>query len=185
MPSSEEAVETAHEGDLSLRVLSIEDDPSQRILVECSLKNAGFVVDSCSQIAEASKLISEFDYTVAVVDLSLENEDGMTLVAEIARRKPKTKIVIHTAHASFDSILDGLELRVHAYIEKSRGIAPLVEQVRRAASEHLLDSLNAVKRESQLQIRMLDAVYAGAIATDGEFRIIYLNSVAKRDVRYL
>ncbi len=104
----------------------------------------------------------------------------MTLVAEISNSRPKTKIIIHTANASFESARDGLELGVYAYVEKSRGVVFLVEQVRRASSAHLLDSLVEIKRESELQIRMLDAVQVGAIATDAEFKIIYLNSVGKK-----
>jgi PAS domain S-box-containing protein len=168
------------EKELHLRILSIEDDPSQSKLLERSLKNAGFLVDSCTSIPEARELIAQFDFFVAIVDLSLANEDGMTLVAEISRNRPKTKIIIHTANASFESARDGLELGIYGYVEKSRGIACLVEQVRRAASAHLLDSLVAVKRESELQIRMLDAVQVGAIATDAEFGIIYLNSVGRK-----
>jgi signal transduction histidine kinase len=165
---------------LHLRILSIEDDSSQSKLIERSLSNAGYSVSSCSSISEAKELLAQFEFCVAVVDLSLVNEDGMTLVAEISTSSPKTKIIIHTANASFESARDGLELGVYAYVEKSRGVAFLVEQVRRAASAHLLDSLKDVKRESELQIRMLDAVQVGAIATDADFRIIYLNSVGRK-----
>jgi C4-dicarboxylate-specific signal transduction histidine kinase len=165
---------------LQLRILSIEDTPSQSKLVERSLSNAGFLVSSCSSISEARELLAQFEFCVAVVDLSLFNEDGMTLVAEISNSRPKTKIIIHTANASFESARDGLELGVYAYVEKSRGVVFLVEQVRRASSAHLLDSLVEIKRESELQIRMLDAVQVGAIATDAEFKIIYLNSVGKK-----
>ena len=165
---------------MQLRILSIEDTPSQSKLVERSLSNAGFLVSSCSSISEARDLLAQFEFCVAVVDLSLFNEDGMTLVAEISNSRPKTKIIIHTANASFESARDGLELGVYAYVEKSRGVVFLVEQVRRASSAHLLDSLVEIKRESELQIRMLDAVQVGAIATDAEFKIIYLNSVGRK-----
>lgn len=163
-----------------MRILSIEDDSSQSKLVERSLSNAGFLVSSCTSISEARELLAQFEFCVAIVDLSLVNEDGMTLVAEISNSRPKTKIIIHTANASFESARDGLELGVYAYVEKSRGVAFLVEQVRRASSAHLLDSLVQVKRESELQIRMLDAVQVGAIATDAEFKIIYMNSVGRK-----
>lgn len=163
-----------------MRILSIEDDLSQRKIIERSLNTAGFVVHSCSSIPQATELLEQFEFCVAIVDLSLENEDGMTLISKISRTSPKTKIIIHTANASFESARDGLELGIYAYVEKSRGLVCLVDHVRRATSAHLLDSLVAVKRESQLQIRMLDAIHVGAIATDAEFEIIYLNSVARK-----
>lgn len=167
-----------------MRILSIEDDSNQSKLIERSLSNAGFLVSSCSSISEAKELLAQFEFCVAVVDLSLVNEDGMTLVAEISNSRPKTKIIIHTANASFESARDGLDLGVYAYVEKSRGVVFLVEQVRRASSAHLLDSLVEVKRESELQIRMLDAVQVGAIATDADFKIIYVNSVGRRVFRF-
>jgi DNA-binding response OmpR family regulator len=179
LPICDESV-SLYEKVLHLRILSIEDDLSQSKLVERSLENAGFLVSSCTSISEARDLLGQFEFYVAIVDLGLVNEDGMTLVFEIARSSPKTKIIIHTANASFESARDGLELGIYGYVEKSRGIAYLVGQVGRAASAHLLDSLLAVKRESALQIRMLDAIQVGAIATDAEFKIIYLNSVGRK-----
>ncbi|MFO0180565.1 MAG: response regulator, partial [bacterium] len=96
LPICDESV-SLYEKVLHLRILSIEDDLSQSKLVERSLENAGFLVSSCTSISEARDLLGQFEFYVAIVDLGLANEDGMTLVFEIARSSPKTKIIIHTA----------------------------------------------------------------------------------------
>ncbi len=129
-----------------MHVLHLEDDPLQRALVGRGLKNAKFLVDSCSSIAEAVDLLDRFQYCVAVVDLGLHEENGMEFVGELVKRKTRTKAIIHTANSTFESARHGIELGIFAYVEKARGLTHLVEQVKRAASAYLVESHSHAQR---------------------------------------
>lgn len=129
-----------------MHVLHLEDDPLQRALVGRGLKNAKFLVDSCSCIAEAVDLLDRFQYCAAVIDLGLHEENGLEFVGELVKRKTRTKAIIHTANSTFESARHGIELGIFAYVEKARGLAHLVEQVERAASAYLVESHSHAQR---------------------------------------
>ncbi len=134
------------EGLSKLHVLHLEDDPLQRRLVERGLKNAKFSVDSCSCIAEAMVLLNQFEFCVAVVDLELLGENGMELVRELVKRKSRTKLIVHTANATFESAKQGIDFGIFSYVEKAQGLAHLVEQVERAASAYWVESQSYAQR---------------------------------------
>jgi two-component system sensor kinase FixL len=163
-----------------VHVLNIEDDRSQRQLVERGLSKAKFKVTSCSCIADAIDQLNGAQFCVAVVDLGLLDEDGLEFVRELVRRKLTTKVIIHTANANFQSAQVGIDLGVFAYVEKSAGLAHLVSQVERASSAYLVDSLSNANREIQFQVRLLDSLQEGAIATNSKFEVIFANRSAQK-----
>jgi C4-dicarboxylate-specific signal transduction histidine kinase len=163
-----------------LHVLVVEDDTVQRQLVTRAVTLAKFAVTACSGISEALAVLNGQTFPVAIVDLGLLEEDGLELVRELVRRKSKTKVILHTAKADFESAQIGIELGVFAYVQKSSGIANLMSAVERAASEYLVNSLSSANEEIQFQVRLLDSLQEGAIAINSKFEIIFANRSAQR-----
>ena len=161
-----------------LNILHLEDDLFQRNLVCKALSSAGYPVTSCSKLEEAIECLSLNEFSVAIVDLQLDVGSGIELVREIVRRDLQTKVVIHTANASVQSALEGIDLRVFAYVDKSAGLDQLTTHTARANAAYHKDSLSVAQKEIQLQIRLLDSLQEGVIATDRNLNVIYGNQAA-------
>jgi len=161
-----------------LHILHLEDDLFQIDLACKALSDAGYKVTSCSKLEEAIDCLSIKEFSVAIVDLQLDVGSGIELVREIFRRDLRTKIVIHTANASIQSALEGIELAVFAYVDKSDSLEQLIRHVDRANATYLKDSLSFAQNESQLQIRLLDSLQNGVIATNLTLKVIFANQSA-------
>jgi len=161
-----------------LYILHLEDDPNQRDLIRHFLSTAGYPVISCSDLAEAIESLSIHDFSVALIDLELEVGSGMELAREIAKRELKTKVVIHTAKASIQSAKEGIGLRVFDYLDKSEGLAHLRTRIERANAEYLEESLSIAQKEIQLQVRLLDSLQEGVVATNRNLIVFYANEAA-------
>jgi len=163
-----------------LQVLHLEDDPAQRELVRHFLSIAGYSVTSCAELEVAIESLSVYEFSVALIDLELEVGSGIELAREIAKRKLKTKVVIHTAKASLESAKEGIGLKVFAYLDKSEGLDQLRRCIERANAAYLEESLSSAQKEIQLQARLLDSLQEGAIATNRNLNVIYANHAASQ-----
>ncbi|MFO1064546.1 MAG: PAS domain S-box protein [Pirellulales bacterium] len=162
------------------RLLLIEDDADQRRLLTLLLKRERFDVTACSTTEEALQVLPHGKFAVAVVDLSLPGKGGIDFVKEVAARKEKTRVIIHTGYGSFESAKEGLNLGVFAYVEKIGNFDSLLEHVRSAATDYLHESLSLAEDEILFQLRLLDAVEEGVVATNLDAEIIYWNRAAER-----
>jgi DNA-binding NarL/FixJ family response regulator len=85
----------------SIRVLLVEDEDFTRTMVGEMLGASGIRVLSVASVAEALKLMDEFDPHVVLTDLDLgHGPDGADLLTKVAAERPWTGMVIMTAHAS-------------------------------------------------------------------------------------
>ena len=85
----------------SIRVLLVEDEDFTRTMVSEMLSASGIDVLPVASVAEALKLMDEFDPHVVLTDLDLgHGPDGADLLTKVAEDRPWTGMVIMTAHAS-------------------------------------------------------------------------------------
>ncbi|CAN2212342.1 CitB Response regulator containing a CheY-like receiver domain and an HTH DNA-binding domain [Candidatus Nanopelagicaceae bacterium] len=85
----------------SIRVLLVEDDDFTRTMVGEMLASSGIKVESIKSVAEAIKVIDDFDPHVVLTDLDLgHGPDGADLLCKVFQDRPWTGMVVMTAHAS-------------------------------------------------------------------------------------
>lgn len=156
-------------------VLVVEDDDSQSILIEKRLRLASFAVDCCRNVDEACRMVEQREYAVAVIDLNLGGESGLEVARILSNWGCKTRVILHSVETCFQSAKEGINLGVFAYVEKGANADQLVHDCHRAASAYLRLNLEAANDEIAFQLRLLDAVDQGIIATDLAGNIIYWN----------
>lgn len=123
-----------------IRLLVVED---QRLLVEL-LENtlARYddleVVAFARTVAEAQAIATETSPDVVLMDYHLPDGTGAQAAAYIRERSPRTAIVMLTAEAGEEAMLDAIQAGAVGYILKSEVVAHLVEGVRRAAAGEIL-----------------------------------------------
>ena len=82
-------------------MLLVEDEDFTRTMVSEMLSASGINVLPVASVAEALKLMDEFDPHVVLTDLDLgHGPDGADLLTKVAEDRPWTGMVIMTAHAS-------------------------------------------------------------------------------------
>lgn len=112
--------------------LVVEDDEDVRFTVCTMLSGAGFIVHGTGSLAEAEAILDTHDVTIAIVDVHLGSDDGLTLVRQLGDQ-PETAVLIITGDTDpVDRIL-GIELGADDYITKPFNSRELLARVKRRA----------------------------------------------------
>jgi len=113
-----------------MRVLVIEDEGRLARLVAEALGKAGFAVDTCGRLADASALVAAEDFDALVVDRTLPDGDALDLVARLRREGRDLPILMLTARDAVEDRVAGLEAGADDYLIKPFAMAELVARVR-------------------------------------------------------
>jgi DNA-binding NarL/FixJ family response regulator len=100
------------------------------------------VVGEASTEDEAVRRIPAVDPDVAVLDVRLQEGDGITACREIRSRHPRTACLMLTSFADDEALLQAVLAGAAGYVLKQIRSSDLVDAIRRvAAGEQLLDPL--------------------------------------------
>jgi two-component system phosphate regulon response regulator OmpR len=101
----------------SVRVLVVDDDPDVRELLEDYLSEQGYNVDLAENAACARELLEGDPPSVALLDVGLPGEDGLSLARHIRERLDIGIIMVSGAGETVDRIV-GLEVGADDYVAK-------------------------------------------------------------------
>jgi len=115
-----------------IRVLIIDDHPAiqEALSVSISGKMGIEVVGKCASAAEALRLIEELRPAVAVVDLSLQDVQGLELVHTLRIKYPEVHIVVFSMYDEQVYAERAIRAGASAYLMKSEPSDRVIEAIR-------------------------------------------------------
>jgi two-component system response regulator CpxR len=161
-------------------ILIVEDDAATRHLLSRYLASNGFSVMEAASFASASRLLSVMRFAAVVLDLQLEDGDGLEILKS-GNCTPDATIVISARSDSIDRI-NGLELGADDYlpkpIEPRELLLRLNRSLQRKASAPSTTSIT-VDEENAIRLDLLErALYRNtefvAALRNREFRVLRL-----------
>jgi two-component system OmpR family response regulator len=112
-----------------MRLLLIEDDLKIASFVKKGLKEAGFAVDHTADGEDGLQLALNEPYDVAIIDIMLPKLDGLTLIAQLRRKKVNTPVIILSAKRTVDDRIKGLQTGSDDYLTKPFSFSELLARV--------------------------------------------------------
>jgi two-component system response regulator RegA len=96
----------------------VDDDKAflQRLVRAMELR--GFKVRSGSSIAEGLELIRQEPPAFAVVDMRLDDGNGLDVIAELARLRPSARSIVLTGYGNFATAVSAVKLGAVDYLAK-------------------------------------------------------------------
>lgn len=137
-----------------MRILVVEDEPRILSFLVRGLESEGFTVDSELDGASALRRATNRRYDLVVLDLLLPRLDGLSVLRELQRSRPRMPVVILSARGDLATKLRGFELGASDYIAKPFALDELIARIR----AQLRHSVPATGESSVLR--------AGALALD-------------------
>jgi len=101
------------------RVLVVDDAAPIREMERSILEDAGFVVETACDGAEALDLLDHREFDAVVSDVQMPLKDGLELCADVRARWPRLPFVMVTSLSSDEDRRRGLETGADAYLTKA------------------------------------------------------------------
>src|SRR5213075_2783377 len=121
-------------------ILVVDDEKSQREILEIILADEGYDVTTASSGEAALKFARERRFDLALTDLKMTGMDGIELLQKLLTHDSSIIVILLTAHGSIDSAKDALRRGAFDYLEKPYDRDTLLETIRRALTK--LDALD-------------------------------------------
>jgi two-component system response regulator GlrR len=154
------------------KILVVDDDKNLLELAKTRLAAANYGVTVALGQEEALDAVNNESFDLAIVDLRLADEDGITLMEKLHAIFPGMPVIILTGHASVEGAVDAMKRGAYTYLTKPFDPRELILQIGRAlescklASENQMlkgmlkekyDFANIVAKSDKMQ-RVLEAV---------------------------
>ncbi len=105
------------------KVLVVDDDQSLRLLYSKELADDGHDVTTVPSGKDALESIAESRPDVVVLDIKMEEMDGLSVLDEIMKRDRTIPVILNTAYSTFKS--DFTTWSAEAYVVKSSDLSEL------------------------------------------------------------
>ncbi|MEJ1964342.1 MAG: diguanylate cyclase [Gammaproteobacteria bacterium] len=164
--------------DTKFRLLLVEDEPTQRMMLERQLTRAGYVVETAENGAEAlARILEGRQYQILLTDWDMPGMDGPTLCKRVREANLSTYIYILllTGHLTTDDVVVGLGAGADDYVKKPANQAELLARL--SAGSRIV-TLEQSLREAKEKIELLSVTDSLA----GTFNRRYLNDQILKEV---
>jgi len=113
-------------------VLVVDDDRNLLELLAMRLEASGYGATTAYREQDAKDAAAAQAFDVAIVDLQLEQQDGISLMEELHLLNPGMPVIILTAHGSIESAVDAMKRGAATYLTKPFDARELILHVERA-----------------------------------------------------
>jgi len=156
------------------KILVVDDDKNLLDLIQIRLDGSGYDVSAVNHENKAKEIAAQKIFDVAIIDLQLVKQDGISLMEELHLIQPQLPVIILTAHGSIESAVDAMERGALNYLTKPFDSRELIMQIERGLEKSRLTG--EVDRLKELLEERFN--FANIIARSGQMRCI-LDQVAR------
>lgn len=146
-----------------MRILLVEDEPELSRMLTASLSRNGIVVDHAPTLAIAHEAVLGSVHDAVVLDRTLPDGDGLSLIASIRSMEARCPVIVLSALGALDQRVEGLDTGADDYLAKP------------FAMDELLARLRAITRRPATMAQR--RVTAGRLVFDQEHRIAEIDGV--------
>ena len=117
---------------MSITVLIVDDEDNARANISEYLTPLNYEVLGAATLAEARKFLQRGDGDVVVLDVSLPDGYGPSLLYETANMPTRPPIIIITAHGDIEMAVDAMKNGAHDFLSKPFKLGQLETSIQRA-----------------------------------------------------
>jgi two-component system, OmpR family, response regulator len=128
-----------------MNLLIIEDDPELRSTLQTLLTQRGYRVEAFGGAAPGLGALLAGEYDLAIIDLGLQDGDGIGLIRALRREKRGVPVLVVTARDAVDDRVAGLDAGADDYLVKPFEMQELEARARALIRRNRADRASAVR----------------------------------------
>jgi DNA-binding NtrC family response regulator len=114
------------------KVLLVDDEEAYVTILAKRLMKRGFAVRVALNGTQGIQAVRNEDFDVAVLDLKMEDIDGLEVLKVFKRMLPQMNVIMLTGHGSEQAARDAVQLGAFDYLTKPCELDELVAKIRAA-----------------------------------------------------
>jgi len=122
-----------------IRLLIVDDEVGFVNILAKRLRRRNMEVASAYTGTEAIQILRKQDFDVAVLDLKMEEMDGIEVLKIFKKMDPKMVVIMLTGHGSEQAAREGIEFGAFDYLTKPCELEELLAKIREAYQERNRD----------------------------------------------
>ncbi len=122
------------------KLLIVDDDRNLLELMRIRLESAHYEVIAAADEDEAKEAVQHTVFDLAVIDLQLVHQDGISLMEELRQVNPEMPAIILTAHGSIETAVEAMRRGAYTYLTKPFDARELLLHIERALESGRLSS---------------------------------------------
>ncbi|MBI3269574.1 MAG: response regulator [Planctomycetes bacterium] len=173
--------------DEPFRVLLVEDNPAFQVLMTRALDTTGFPCDLriAGSAEEALEVLAGANPDVIIADYGLPGMDGLRLLRELRKLRPRTSVIMLTGMGSEELAVEAMKLGAYDYVTKSDRptvrIPQLLQRLKqqgdasKAAEKYTHQLENRVELTEEKYRRLIDQAHEAVFVLDPQGHVLEVN----------
>jgi DNA-binding NtrC family response regulator len=126
-------IDSSSEG-VRIRLLLVDDEVGFTTIMAKRLAHRGVIVTTAFSGSDGIKAMRGQEYDVAVLDLKMEDMDGIEVLKIFKKLDPAMPVIMLTGHGSEKSSREGMHFGAWDYLTKPYEFEELLEKIDQAAA---------------------------------------------------
>lgn len=115
-----------------IKLLLVDDEEGYINVLSNRLKRRGINVKKATSGLEGIQVLRKEDFDVAILDLKMEDMDGIEVLKIFKKMHPVIQVIMLTGHGSEQAAREGIEHGAFDYLTKPCELAELIDKINEA-----------------------------------------------------
>ena len=122
-----------------IRLLLSDDEVGYVNVLSNRLSKRNFQVGKAHSASEAFQIMRKRDFDVAVLDLKMEDMDGIEILKILKKMAPELVVIMLTGHGSAEAAQEGIKQGAFDYLTKPCELDELIQKIQEAHRQQSAD----------------------------------------------
>jgi DNA-binding NtrC family response regulator len=118
-----------------IRLLLVDDEEAYVDVLANRLSRRGFDVTKTYSGTQALQAMRGKEFDVTVLDLKMEDMDGLEVLKVFKRMDPQMEVIMLTGHGSQTAAVQGMEMGAYDYLTKPCEFESLLKKIQKASQK--------------------------------------------------
>lgn len=137
-----------------MKLLLVEDNNELAMNIINFLTQENYVCEWATTIAQAEDLLTMFDYECILLDITLPDGTGISLLQRVKKTYPNAQVIIISAQNSLDYKILGLDSGADDYITKPFPLPELHSRIKAVMRRNQKDQISDILTFNEISIDM-------------------------------